>query len=191
MKLACVAAVLLTGYLLLGDTKAEQSAGAAKESTPQPSWRLSTDDTCMTVGIVDNRPAVYRLTDAAQKWNWTPSPAEFPLLAKVTMCQTNVTAIPNWTYRDAVVDGSNGTKLTLRFTSTTPKLELESVWWAQKGPGPIQEWMIVKNQTGGAIAINGVDVVAADLSVVADGSVKLWRFNKSPREGFPDAIRDV
>jgi hypothetical protein len=85
------------------------------------------------------------------------------------------------------VDESNGRKLTLRFTSTTPNLEIESVWWARKGPGPVEQWMILKNQTGQPLTINGTDVVSADMPVVADNAVTLWRFNKTPREGNPDA----
>ena len=141
----------------------------------------------MTIAIVDNRPAIRALTNPAQGWNWTPVPAAFPLLGRVTVGNANAPQIPNWTYCDAAMDETDGKKLTLRFTSTTPKLELKSIWRARKGPGPVEQWMTVQNQTGEALAIDGRDVVSADMPVVADHAVTLWRFNKTPRGGGADA----
>lgn len=141
----------------------------------------------MTIAIVGNRPAIYALTNPAQGWNWTPAHADFPLLGRVTVGNTNTPQNPDWTYRDATVDESNGMKVTLRFTSTTPKLELKSIWWARTGPGPVEEWTTVENQTGEVLTIDGQDVVSADMPVVADSAVKLWRFNKTPRGGGTDA----
>src|SRR5258708_17271934 len=47
--------------------------------------------------------------------------------------------------------------------------------------------MTVENQTGEGRTIGGQDMVSADMSVVADNTVTLWRFNKTPRGGRPDA----
>src|SRR5580700_10453674 len=165
----------------------QQSKSPVQETIPSPSWRLNTDDTYLTVAIVNNRPAIYGLTNPMQGWNWIPGHAEFPLLASVIIGENQTPKIPDWTYRDAVVDESDGRKLTLRFTSTTPKLELNSIWRARKGPGPVEQWMTLSNQTGEDITIRGTDLVSADMSVVSDNTVTLWRFNKTPRRGEPDA----
>jgi hypothetical protein len=157
------------------------------ETAPSPNWQLATDDTSLTLAVVNNRPAIYRLANPAQGWNWTPVHTEFPLLGHVSVGQANTQLVPDWKFQDAAEDDSNGKKITLRFTSTTPKLELKSVWWARKGPGPVEESTTIANQTGDSLAVSGQDMVSADLALVADNPVTLWRFNKTPRGGSPDA----
>jgi hypothetical protein len=156
------------------------------EAAPSPNWVLATDDTSLTLGVINNRPAIYQLANPAQGWNWTPTHTEFPLLEHVTVGQGPVQA-PDWKFADAAVDETNGRKVTLRFISTTPKLELKSVWWARKGPGPVEESMTIANRSGDILVLNGSDMVTADLALVADSPATLWRFNKTPRGGGPDA----
>ncbi len=147
---------------------------------------MATDDTSLTLAVVNDRPAIVRLANPAQGWNWTPAPTEFPLLAHVAV-SGGPAQNPDWKFQDAAVDESDGRKVTLRFTSTTPKLELKSIWWARKGPGPVEESMVISNQTGAALNVNGRDLVTADLALVTDNPAMLWRFNKTPRGGGPDA----
>jgi hypothetical protein len=182
---AWIAAAILATVLFLHEAKVQPRPRETQESVSNASWQLSTDDTRMTIGIVSNRPAILRLANPARGWNWTPAPAAFSLLGRVTV--NNATVIPDWTYRDATVAESNGRKLTLRFTSTRPKLELDSVWTARKGAGPVEEQMTLKNQTGGPLTINAADVESANMPFVADRAVTLWRFSKTPREGIADA----
>jgi hypothetical protein len=157
---------------------------AEAEAAPSPNWVLATDDTSLTLAVVNDRPAIYQLSHPAQGWNWTPTHTEFPLLAHVTV-GANPPQAPDWKFADATVDESNSRKVTLRFTSTTPKLELKSVWWARKGPGPVEESMTIANQTGSPIAVDSGEMVTADLALVADNPTTLWRFNKTPRAGPP------
>ncbi len=166
-------------FISVTDVRADQ------EPAPSPNWPLATDDTAMTIAVVNDKPVIYALSNPAQGWNWTPAHTEFPLLGKVTLNQGGEVK-PDWKFQDATVDESNGKKVTLRFTSTNPKLELKSVWWARKGPGPIEESMTIANQTGQDISVFGQDMVTADLAIVADSPVTLWRFNKTPRGGGPD-----
>ena len=164
-----------------------QHQAAAAETAPSPNWQLATDDTELTLAVVNNRPAIYALSNPNQKWNWTPTHTEFPLLAHVSVEGTNGAFMPDWKFQDAAVDESNGRKVTLRFISTTPKLELKSVWWARKGPGPIEQSTTIENQTGKALTVIAPELVSGDLALVADALVTLWRFNKTPRGGGPDA----
>jgi hypothetical protein len=159
---------------------------ADAETAPNPNWELATDDTRLTLAVINNRPAIYQLANPAQGWNWTPTHTEFPLLEHAATGNGPAQA-PDWKFQDATVDESNGRKVTLRFTSTMPKLELKSVWWARKGPGPVEESMTISNQTGDILVVDGRDLVTADLALVADSSATLWRFNKTPRSGGPDA----
>ncbi len=129
-----ILSALIVASSLFPNIRGQESKSPVQETIPDPSWRLNTDDTYLTVAIVNNRPAIYGLTNPGQGWNWIPGHAEFPLLASVIVGENRTPKIPDWSYRDAVVDQSDGTKLTLRFTSTIPKLELNSIWRARKGP---------------------------------------------------------
>ncbi len=183
LKLECVASAILAVSLFAFNLEAQ--IGKIQETVPEPNWQLATDDTHMTIAVADNRPAIYELTNPAQGWNWTPVHAEFPLLGRVIVGKSQTPTIPDWTYQDAAEDETDGRKITLRFTSTAPKLELKSIWWARKGPGPVEQWMTVQNQTGEDLMLHGLDMVSADISVVANSAVTLWRFNKTPRAVGP------
>jgi hypothetical protein len=187
LNLKLILSALFAVSIFAPGLEAQKSKTPIQETIPNPSWKLNTDDTYLTVAIVNSRPAIYGLTNPAQGWNWIPGHAEFPLLKQVIVGENLSPLNPDWKYQDAVVDDSDGRKLTLRFTSTAPKLELKSIWWARKGPGPVEQYMTIENQTGEDLTINGLDLVSADLSVLADNTVTLWRFNKTPRRGSPDA----
>jgi hypothetical protein len=157
-------ALLVAGIFTLN---ADAQNPANPETTPSPNWQLATDDTSLTLAVVNNRPAIYRLTNPAQGWNWTPVHTEFPLLSRVSVGRANTPMAPEWKFQDAAEDDSNGKKITLRFTSTTPKLELKSVWWARPGPGPVEESTTIANQAGDVLTVYGPDKVSADMAFVA------------------------
>jgi hypothetical protein len=134
-----IACAMLAGSIFALNVDAENPASANQETAPSPNWQLATDDTSLTLAVVNNRPAIYGLTNPAQGWNWTPVHTEFPLLGRVIVSPDTVSQVVNWKFQDATVDESNGKKVTLRFTSTAPKMELKSTWWARKGPGPVED----------------------------------------------------
>jgi hypothetical protein len=187
LNLKLVASAILAISIFASDIEAQKSKSSVKETVLQPNWQLKTDDTYLTIAIVNNQPAIYELINPEQGWNWTPVHTEFPLLRRVIVGENQTPQIPDWKYCDAVMDESDGKKLILRFTSTTPKLELKSIWFARKGPGPVEQNVTIENQTGEDLTINALDLVSADMSVVADKITTLWRFNKTPRGGSPDA----
>ena len=97
-------------------------------------WQLATDDAHLTLSVVNDRPVISQLSNPQQNWNWTPDPVAFPLLAKVATLPPGTSdigqAVPQpvtWKFADAAVE-DEGRKVTLRFVSATPKLELKSVW---------------------------------------------------------------
>ena len=73
---------------------------------------------------------------------------------------------------------TDGYTVTLRFTSSKPKLELKSNWRARKGCGPVEHWMTVENKTGGNITYNCADIISSNLTSKADTTVTLWRFDR-------------
>jgi hypothetical protein len=157
----------------------------SQKQVPTPNWQLKTDDTHLTIAVVNNRQEIYELKNPGNDWNWTQIPSEVPLLNRViiaTKDASNVNWIrnPDWKYQDAVVDYSDGYMVTLRFTSSNPELELKSNWRARKGCGPVEHWMTVENKTGKVIRYSYWDVISSNLTVTADVSVKLWRFYRQP-----------
>ncbi|GGD79905.1 carbohydrate binding domain-containing protein [Paenibacillus nasutitermitis] len=146
-----------------------------------PVWKLHTGDTDMMLEVSNNRPAISQLKNTEKNWNWTPASTSLPLLDRVDVGGTPVT--PDWLYQDAVVDTSQGKKVTLRFVSDTPNLELKSIWWARPDSGPIEHWMTIENKTGGTITVYQQESLQID--VKGDSNPTLWRFHKE--SGQPDA----
>ncbi len=148
----------------------------AKNPIPKPNWQLKTEDTFIAVAIHNNRPAIYELRNRINGWNWMKNFSEMPFPEKVLMGSTAHQL--NWKYKDASIEKSNGTKLTLRFTTTTPDLALESVWEARPGVGPVENSVSIKNNSGQNITFKAADVISANIDVTADSTITLWRFNK-------------
>jgi hypothetical protein len=153
------------------------SLGAiAQHPLPKQNWKLKTEDTYITIAVINNRPTICELKNRKNGWNWIKEFSEMPFPDHVL--SGNISYLPNWKYKDALIENTNGTKLTLRFFSKAPNLELESVWEAKTGAGPIENKVIIKNTSGGTITFPDAAVVSANISITADSAMSLWRFNK-------------
>ncbi len=148
----------------------------ARNSIPKPSWELKTDDTYLTIAIINNRPVICELKNPENGWNWAKEFSEMPFPSKVMVEKELVE--PNWKYKGASMDKTNGTKLILHFFSTTPDLDMESVWIAKPGAGPVENQVSIKNNTGRSITFQYADIVSANVKVTSDSTITLWRFNK-------------
>jgi hypothetical protein len=132
---------------LAGDLAKDAGTASAKAA-----WTLTTDDTKLTVGVgKDQQLYLYELSSPRAGWNWISSPSPFPLLGRADVGGTQHAL--KWVYQEGTVDSSDGVKLTLRFASREPALELKSVWHARPGRGPVRHCMFLKNNTGGPITI--------------------------------------
>ncbi len=170
-------------YLLLMAVAYFQMA-FSQNDIPKQDWQLKTEDTFIRIGIANNRPAIYELKNSKNGWNWIREKSEMPFPEKVRIGIS--TYQPNWKYKDATQEKSNGTKLTLRFFSTAPNLELESVWIALPGVGPVENLVSIKNSSGESVIFQDADVVSANITLTADSSITLWRFNKGRYLGNKD-----
>jgi hypothetical protein len=150
----------------------------AEEGEPAPlphqHWILNTADTQITLAIYDNKPTIFTLQNVEQKWNWTYMQSSIPLVSKVVIDNTEY--VPDWVFSRAVEDDTNGKKVTLVFTSTTPALTLESTWYARPGTGPVEHWMRIHNQSGSCMTIYQQE--SLDINVKGSINPILWYFHK-------------
>jgi hypothetical protein len=148
-------------------------------------WTLSTQDTRLKISVSNDKIYIDSFKNPAQNWNWVPTASEVPLPGKnsVKTAGTDVKTeyfnrTPNWKFVGATEEKSDGHKVTLHFTSTTPALELKSVWTARSGPGPVENQITIENKSGGKV-IYSPDIAAAVLRLKANKRVSLWSFEKT------------
>ena len=164
---------------VLGRATSAPAAPAAPK-LPERNWRLQTDDTAMTLAVIDDRPRIVALQPAKGGWNWIKAPVEaMTLPTEIDVAKDKSYKAVAWKFKDAVVDTAQGTKLTLVFACEVPGLELRPAWWAAEGRGPIQYTPAVSNKTGKSVALKRrIDLL--DLGLQCDRVPTLWRFHKDP-----------
>ena len=145
---------------------------------------LENEDTRLTVCVADNRLFMASLKNPRQGWDWVSGIPPAPVPLPSTVSGKAVT----WQYVGQDIETTNGTRLTLRFTSASPNMELRSVWRARPGVGPVEHQITVVNKSDGSIVFKGENIVAADLNVVADKPVQFFPLDAAvvgPGEGTP------
>jgi len=133
---------------------------------------LATDDTAMTLAVKDNKIHLLSLKNVNKNWEWISGDVVVPLVNTVSG------VAPDWTYRNMNVDSSSGTKITVRFASTTPNLELKSIWWARPGTGPIESWTTVLNKSGAPVTYSP-DIAATTIQIRANDTIGLHYAEKT------------
>jgi alpha-galactosidase len=150
-------------------------AGARKDA-----WTVETEDTRLTVGAThEGQLVVYELSNPSAGWNWTaePSVVDLPRVAGTAEGL-------RWQFQEAVQDNRQGQKIILRFACPEPALELESVWWARPGRGPVQHSMRIVNRSGGAVSLSGQPSV--HLHLMGHPAPTMWSFHA---DGYsPDRV---
>src|ERR1700721_1000287 len=151
MKVSLVAVI---AWSLLSGVQAAKLPGEATVNTSRHHWTLSTADTRLQISVSNNKIYIDSLKNPTQGWNWTPTASEIPLPGKNSIRMAgadsktgSIDQTPNWTFAGASEDKRNGYTVTLRFISTTPALELKSVWSARPGPGPVENQMFIENKS--------------------------------------------
>jgi len=173
---------MAVAWSLLSGVQAAEPSKEVPADNKKVHWTLSTSDTRLKISVSENKIYIDSLVNPAQDWNWTPAPSEVPLPGsnsiRTVELSGNIGQTPNWIYAGASEDKSDGYAVTLRFTSTTPPLELKSVWSARPGPGPVENQVTIENKSGGAV-VYSPDIAAGVLRLKADKSVHLWSFEKT------------
>ena len=116
------------------------------------SWDIATKDTKLTVGITrTGQLCIYKLKYSMSDWNWTISPSIIPFIDKVRINGKTCNVL--WKIKNFSIDNSEGKKLTIRFVSKQPAMELISVWKGSQGHGPVHYAMYIRNNTKEQITI--------------------------------------
>jgi hypothetical protein len=145
-------------------------------SDSDQSWRLSTDDTVLTVTVEQNMPVMTQLSSAKGDWKWLLGPVPEILLPSIIRQGSSLAT--KWQYEGGAFDPQSG-QLVLRFSNSDPALELQSIWRARPGRGPIEHWLTIANNSGGVIAIGHQDsLVLGHLAIPTGDSMDAWSIKR-------------
>jgi Melibiase/Glycosyl hydrolase family 36 C-terminal domain len=153
-------------------------------SDSEKSWRLSTDDTTVTITVAQGVPVITQLGSAKAASNWLLAPVPEFLLPTVT--QQGSSTATKWQFEGGVFDPQSG-ELVLRFSNSAPALELQSIWRARPGRGPIEHWLTIANHSGAAITLGHQDsLVLGHIAIPEHEGMDAW----SIKRGASNATRE-
>jgi hypothetical protein len=136
------------------------------------SWQLKTDDTVMVVAIQQGMPTVTWLGSVKENSNWLLTPASEVLMPSVI--QQGQSVMTRWQYQSGTLDSDTG-QLVLRFSNATPALELQSIWRARPGHGPVEHWLTIANNSGAVITIGHQDSLSlSPIAVPTNELMNAW-----------------
>jgi alpha-galactosidase len=149
--------LLLVGVMILFPAAAAQA---------QKEWTLATQDTQIRIGVRADAEAILELHTVGSPWQWVQSPSvqEFPK----SVMQGGVARELHWTYSRATFDADRRA-LTLVFNNASPALELKTHWKATPGLGPIEHWMVLKNNSGDRLTIGALPSLSLKSMVLPAG----------------------
>jgi hypothetical protein len=139
------------------------------------SWPLSTDDTAAVVAVEQGRPVLKRLGVPGGRANWLPSGA--PEILPPAVGWQGRSTPTNWRFQGGSLDSSGG-KLTLRFTNADPPLELQSIWRARPGRGPVEHWLTIANKSGGPVTLAHQESLVLSGLAAPPGAADVWWINR-------------
>jgi alpha-galactosidase len=133
-------------------------------------WSLSTDDTEITITVVNDRPVIKRLCARGRKRNWISQIIPISLMTKVGVKGKQISTA--WHFKKGIIDKNIG-QLTLVFINKEPKLVLRSIWRARLGHGPIEHWIEIDNLSDQSVTVFHQDSLHL-LSLNTGAPAVLW-----------------
>ena len=104
--------------------------------------------------------------------NWLQQPAPEILLSSVE--QQESPSATKWQYQGGTFNSQSG-QLVLRFSNSSPAMELQSIWQARPGRGPVEHWLTIANNSGAPITIGHQDsLVLSHLLLPTTESMDAW-----------------
>jgi hypothetical protein len=84
----------------------------------------------------------------------------------------------DWKFQSADLDEKKE-QLTLRFVNSEPQLTLNSIWRGRPGPGPIEHWLTIVNDSKHTVTVTHQDSLVLDgLALAAKESADVWWVNR-------------
>ena len=146
--------------------------GVAQGAETQNSWSLNTDDTTVVVAIQDSTPAIVKVSSKKDAQNWLLAP--FPETLPSSITQQGNTKEAKWQYAGGDFDAKSG-QLVLRFSDQALALDLQSIWQARPGHGPVEHWLTITNHSQATITIGHQDSLVLRHLIIPDKeSMDAW-----------------
>ena len=136
------------------------------------SWSLSTGDTDAVVAVERGRPVLKRL-GAPGRANWLPSGAPETLPPAVGWQGRSIPT--NWKFHGGSFDSG---MLTLSFVNADPPLELQSIWRARPGRGPLEHWLTIANRSSGPVTLSQQESLVLSGMETPPGETNVWWINR-------------
>jgi hypothetical protein len=147
-------------------------------------WRLATDDTAMVVAIQQDQPVITQLASAKSNANWLL--ASVPEILPSSITQQGSVIPAKWHYDGGAMDPKSG-ELVLRFSTSAPALELESIWRARPGHGPVEHWLTLANHSPAPITIGHQDsLVLSHIAISTDQLMDAWWIKRGGGNATPE-----
>lgn len=139
-------------------------------------WRLTTSDTEIILTTQDGWPVLKAVTSPATAHNWLSSPDKEQLM-KIVMLDGKPRNT-DWKFEGVDQDAQTG-ELIFRYSNSSPKLDLKSVWRARPGHGPVEHWITIANNSPNTITMTNQDSLTLDgLTLASDESAQAWWINR-------------
>src|SRR5258706_3300276 len=153
--------------------------------TPPPAATLSTDDTSITVRVINDRPVVTSLLCPTTNFDWaSKSPAPIPLIESA---ETQGRPTPlRWKF-----SGETATprEHIFKFVNDNPPLELDSIWTTRgPGPGPIEHRMLIFNRGKDAVLLPVQTSLALEMNTPPGHALEQSWVDKGAGTPTPDGM---
>jgi alpha-galactosidase len=122
------------------------------------------------VTIQDGQPALAALGVPGADHAWVNGPIPIPLMAQVAVDGRDIPTY--WSFKDACQDKAAGT-LTLAFENADPPMTLRSCWRALPGPGPVEHWIEITNNSATPVMLTHQDSLTLS-RLTPNGAADLW-----------------
>ncbi|WP_158752033.1 alpha-galactosidase [Acidobacterium sp. S8] len=145
---------------------------AAQGAETQNSWSLTTGDTTVVVAIQDDTPTIVKVGSKKDAQNWLLTPVPETLPSSIT--QQGNTKEAKWQYVGGDFDAKSG-QLVLRFSDQALAMDLQSIWQARPGHGPVEHWLTITNHSQATITIGHQDSLVLRHLIIPDKeSMDAW-----------------
>ena len=111
----------------------------------QRSWSLSTEDTELRIELIDDAVAVTALRSTGARWDWAGEPIRVPI-PSIQGSGTDGRQV-QWKFTGASREDEDGSVVVLTHEVAGEALRLRSFWRAYPGPGPVECWQELVNDT--------------------------------------------